>query len=183
MKNLLQRASDAGIIMEVIDGKLKLFAENNQIDPELLIEIKSKKDEITQFLVRNDLDSIYVNQYHSITQIPKQESYSVSHAQKRLWVICQFDLKLGAYNLPSNVRINDDLDIDSFKKAIISTIQRHEILRTVFKVDQNGELRQWIIDKDALQFEIKQFDFRLKEDKEYEVNAFIAAITAHKATL
>lgn len=175
MKNLLQRASDAGIIMEVIDGKLKLFAENNQIDPELLIEIKSKKDEITQFLVRNDLDSIYVNQYHSITQIPKQESYSVSHAQKRLWVICQFDLKLGAYNLPSNVRINDDLDIDSFKKAIISTIQRHEILRTVFKVDQNGELRQWIIDKDALQFEIKQFDFRLKEDKEYEVNAFIEA--------
>ncbi|MDP1880838.1 MAG: amino acid adenylation domain-containing protein, partial [Parachlamydiaceae bacterium] len=109
-----------------------------------------------------------------IEKVVQQESYSISNAQRRLWVLSQFEDAFVAYNMPGSIDLNESIDIESFKRAIDSTIDRHEILRTVFKEDKTGEVRQWILKKEELDFKIDYRDFRKEKNKEENVKAYIS---------
>ncbi|MFT5824179.1 MAG: tyrocidine synthetase-3, partial [Crocinitomix sp.] len=111
----------------------------------------------------------------SFIEIPvqeKQANYAISDAQRRLWVLSQFEAGSAAYNMPDQVYLNQEINIDNFTKAINETIERHEILRTVFKADTEGEVKQWILEKEELGFEITFEDFRNDRD---QVQAFVVA--------
>ena len=96
-------------------------------------------------------------------------SYAISDAQRRLWVLSQFEGGSVAYNMPSSIELEKNIDIENFKRAIDSTIERHEILRTVFKEDETGEIRQWVIERTDLGFKIDYKDFRKIKNKEEKV--------------
>ena len=100
-------------------------------------------------------------QHTSIMNIEESSSgYRISDAQRRLWVLSQFESGSIAYNMPITTVLDGSCDIDSFKRAIGSVIDRHEFLRTVFREDDTGEVRQWILNKDDLGFEIAYNDYR-----------------------
>jgi amino acid adenylation domain-containing protein len=111
--------------------------------------------------------------YEEIKKIPLAESYPISDAQRRLWILSQFQGSQGIYNMPSRMRLSAGYDILSFKKAIYAVIERHEILRTVFKEDDNGEVRQWILSTEELDFNIDFQDFREESSPEDKVNKYI----------
>ena len=113
------------------------------------------------------------NQYIEIGKVEEAESYIISDSQRRLWVLSQFDEESAAFNIPSYIELSGDYDIENFKRAIHSVIERHEILRTVFKVDNSGEIRQWVLPKDKLHFKIDYLDFREKENSEQFVKTYI----------
>jgi amino acid adenylation domain-containing protein/non-ribosomal peptide synthase protein (TIGR01720 family) len=173
MKELLEKIGKAGLLMNVVDGELKLFADGGQIDPEILNAIKAKKGEITAYLIQNEVGEISNTEYENIPLIPLAESYPISSAQRRLWLLSQFEGGSLAYNLPARVYLSDTCDIEKFKAAIDSTIERHEILRTVFKEDKNGEVRQWVLAKDYLGFKIDYKDFRKSKNKEKEIDEYV----------
>jgi amino acid adenylation domain-containing protein len=171
MKELLEKAVDAGLILDVVDGKLKLYTQVDEIDPVILNEIKTKKEEITEFLVKNEIAGIYESDYEGITPVPHSESYPISHAQRRLWILSQFEQGAAAFNLSGRLHLNKGIDLNCFKKALKATIDRHEILRTVFRAENDnethsaanlnaGEVRQWVISPDDFEFEVDEVDFR-----------------------
>ncbi len=100
-----------------------------------------------------------ISSISTIQKIIKQESYPISDTQQRLWVLSQLEKGHGTYNMPFEIEFEEDLDIILFQKAIKSTIQRHEILRTIFKENEKGEIRQWILVNGADNFEMNYFDY------------------------
>ncbi|MEM7186368.1 MAG: condensation domain-containing protein, partial [Bacteroidota bacterium] len=102
--------------------------------------------------------------YEGIVPIAPQESYDLSPAQYRIWVLSQFEGASQAYNIATNVPVEGPIDMKRFQTAIRQTIARHEILRTVFKENPEGKLQQWVIPVEAVSFELEYQDFQRTSD-------------------
>ncbi|MFP7658487.1 amino acid adenylation domain-containing protein [Chryseobacterium proteolyticum] len=106
-----------------------------------------------------------------ITKIPEAESYAVSAIQKRIWIASQFENGSKAYHMPSCIELA--INPDNFRKAILATIERHEILRTVFKEDIEGKIKQWVLPLEELKFELEYKDYRKVENIEKVIKNFV----------
>ncbi|UCH97748.1 MAG: AMP-binding protein, partial [Candidatus Aminicenantes bacterium] len=70
--------------------------------------------------------------YAGIQPIEKKEYYELSSAQQRLFLMEHFE-KIGTtYNIPTLVKLQGNLDIETFNKTFKACIRRHESLRTSF---------------------------------------------------
>ncbi|SHL03865.1 non-ribosomal peptide synthetase [Flavobacterium chilense] len=106
-----------------------------------------------------------------IAKIPEGESFAVSAIQKRIWIASQFENGSKAYHMPSCIEVT--INPENFRKAILATIERHEILRTVFKESIDAEIKQWILPLEKLRFEVDYKDYRNIEDIEKGIKNFI----------
>jgi amino acid adenylation domain-containing protein len=61
-----------------------------------------------------------------------------SFAQQRLWFLDRLSPGSSAYNNPSVMRVDGELDIDLLQASIDVVVDRHEVLRTVFADGQDG---------------------------------------------
>ncbi|MRN57058.1 type I polyketide synthase [Paenibacillus monticola] len=73
-------------------------------------------------------------QYEVIQPIAKQEVYPLSSAQRRLFILNQFDSTSTNYNTPLAMRLDGNLDHARMEAAFTKLIQRHEALRTSFEI-------------------------------------------------
>lgn len=107
------------------------------------------------------------NDFLKIEPAPTEQSYPLSFSQNRLWVLSKFKEASSAYNIP-NTSLIKDCDINALIKSIRAIIDRHEILRTVFKEDENSTIRQFVLQQSELDFNFKHEDIReIKEQDEY----------------
>jgi amino acid adenylation domain-containing protein/non-ribosomal peptide synthase protein (TIGR01720 family) len=81
--------------------------------------------------------------YTLIEQTEEKEYYPVSSAQKRLYVINEFEGAQISYNMPQAMQISCHIDIHRMEGVLETLVQRHESLRTSFRM-MGGELMQWI---------------------------------------
>lgn len=109
----------------------------------------------------------------SISAVDQQSNYQLSHAQNRLWILSQFEGGSIAYNIPTYIELGEDINIDNFKKAIDATIDRHEILRTVFKENEEGEVRQWVLSREEIGLNITNHDFRNDPNQAKNIERFV----------
>lgn len=87
--------------------------------------------------------------YHSVQPVEEREYYELSNAQRRLWIICQFEEESTAYNMPGAVVLHGDFQPFAFERAVKVLLERNESLRTVF-IQVQGEPYQKILDMDQL---------------------------------
>ncbi|MEQ8464527.1 amino acid adenylation domain-containing protein [Coleofasciculus sp. E1-EBD-02] len=79
----------------------------------------------------------YVRTSHGIPQVSRRnptesQTFPVSFAQQRLWVLAQLEPDNPFYNMFKAVRLNGRLDIEVLERSLNEIIRRHEILRTTF---------------------------------------------------
>ncbi len=83
----------------------------------------------------------------------------LSHAQERLWFLAQLDPANAAYNLPMALRLEGELEPAALAAALRGVVERHEILRTVFRLEegesvqvvaQESEVAPAVVDLSAL---------------------------------
>ncbi|MCK0745725.1 non-ribosomal peptide synthetase, partial [Chromohalobacter nigrandesensis] len=67
-----------------------------------------------------------------------------SFAQQRLWFIDQLEPGNSAYHLPGAIRLRGSLDRAALRTAFDTLAQRHQSLRTTFRMDDDGEPQQII---------------------------------------
>lgn len=84
-----------------------------------------------------------------VTPAQKQSSYILSSSQLRIWVVSQFEDANKAYVLHVRQLMDSEPDRDALTDAFHILIDRHEVLRTVFKQDAAGEVRQYILEPAA----------------------------------
>nr|QQH17589.1 non-ribosomal peptide synthetase [Nostoc sp. KVJ20] len=60
------------------------------------------------------------------------QTFPLSFAQQRLWVLAQVEPDSPFYNMFKAVRLNGRLDIEILERSLNEIIRRHEILRTTF---------------------------------------------------
>ncbi|MDO6435719.1 condensation domain-containing protein [Flavitalea sp. BT771] len=104
-------------------------------------------------------------QANEIVPVAKQAYYEVSAAQRRFWVLQQLGKDPSAYNMSASYEFKGDLDIPSFRRAILSLVERHESLRTTFN-EIDGALVQCVLDAGAFGFELN-VNSELKDNPAY----------------
>ncbi len=100
----------------------------------------------------------------AIGPAPEQNSYPLSHAQKRLWAIYQRFPDTPAYVLLNVYDIIGVMKVERMKSALASLVDRFENLRTIFKV-AGGEPRQVVLTSVAQAFEYTYLDLRDRPDR------------------
>ena len=122
----------------ICDGKLRAFfpSEIKDVD-KLKVFIRKNKSILLNTL---SLNKIYSKKDFVSSNIFKtnKNTYILSFAQEGLWFIEQYEKGSNAYHIPMLVSLNVNTDIETIKQSIKAVVQRHEVLRSVFKTDQQG---------------------------------------------
>ncbi|WP_250634974.1 non-ribosomal peptide synthetase [Bacillus subtilis] len=85
--------------------------------------------------------------YEAIKPAEKQETYPVSSAQKRIYVLQQLEDGGTGYNMPAVLELEGKLNPERMDRAFKELIKRHESLRTSFEQDAGGDPVQHIHDE------------------------------------
>ena len=75
---------------------------------------------------------------------PRPERIPLTFGQRRLWLLDQFAPGLVAYNSPMGKWLHGEVDADALRASIQSLIDRHEVLRTVYRA-HGGQPYQHIL--------------------------------------
>src|SRR4029077_18792749 len=163
------------IQVDIVGDKLNISAPKGVVTDEILEEIKAHKEELLHFI---DFNKRKKKKYIIIPRIEERDNFLISSSQGRLWVLSQFGEGNIAYNVPGVYEFEGKLDRGALEQSFRSLIERHEILRTVFKQDEEGEVKQCIKRAEESGFGIEYRDMRKEgggKVKEVVQEAFVKA--------
>ncbi|HEU4553006.1 MAG TPA: condensation domain-containing protein, partial [Chitinophaga sp.] len=139
------------------DGNLDVEGARNALTPEILEQIKEWKNGLVSYL-----KSI---KEHTVTSkdipvAPVQDSYPLSSSQMRLWLLQAANKGSVAYHISNTLPFTGELDPSKYGQAIKAVVARHEILRTVFREESGGVVRQVVLPADAVNVKLAYVDLR-----------------------
>ncbi|MDF5737287.1 MULTISPECIES: non-ribosomal peptide synthetase [unclassified Nostoc] len=115
------------------DGNnLRYQAPKGILTSDILGQIKIHKTEILAFLNQSALESQSI--IKPVDATIKNDGLPLSFTQQQFWLLHHLEESNYIYNMVRAFRLEGDLDIPSFERAILYLIARHSILRTGFKV-------------------------------------------------
>jgi amino acid adenylation domain-containing protein len=156
-----------------LDNALLCHAPKDTLTPELLQQLKERKQEIIVFLkqsntaIRSNLPSILPT---------SRDQNLLSFAQNRLWFLDQMEPDSFTYNIPVCYHLTGILNIAALEQSFNEIIHRHEVLRTTFPT-ANGQPFQFISPPKA--FTLSTTD--LQEHPETEREEIIQQIANEEA--
>ncbi|MET3038562.1 amino acid adenylation domain-containing protein, partial [Chryseobacterium sp. NRRL B-14859] len=139
MEELFELLYKESIYIKLIDNKLSVKSNKGKIRKEIIDKISFHREEIISYLKSEDTS------YRTLLPAPSMDSYPLSSSQRRLWILSRFEGADGAYNIPEVFRVSGAVDMASLKESYFSLLSRHEILRTVFRENMDGEVYQHIL--------------------------------------
>ena len=158
IKEILRKIRQQKISISLDGANLKISSHTSEISPALLQEIRDRKTEIIKYLKQNQNSQL--SESLRISRIDNADNYALSSSQQRLWFLSQFDGGNQAYHISEIWVIKGDINVHSLELAFQTLIERHEVLRTVFKEDAEGEIRQWVQPVDTFKFSLNRIDRR-----------------------
>ena len=108
-----------------------------------------------------------------VIHIKKQltDHAALSFAQERLWFIEQFEEGTHAYNIPLLLELTPGVNIAAFKQSLVSIVNRHEVLRTVFKPEEATGLDMQVVLMEPLAIkEVQVEDIAFRKALQAEIN-------------
>jgi surfactin family lipopeptide synthetase A len=85
----------------------------------------------------------------------------LSFAQQRLWFLDQLEPNSPFYNIPVALRLKGRIDITALTQSFQEIVRRHEVLRTIFEMGENGEPVQKILPH--LKLEVDRIDLNAEQ--------------------
>ncbi len=173
--DFLTKLRKLNIKINLVDNQLKISGNNDILTREILTEIKSRKEEIINFLSENSDEQFF----DPVKWAEKKEYYELSSVQKRLYFIQQLNVNSIAYNMFQKIPINENVDIEEVEHTVKQIINRHEILRTSFKEIENEPVQ---VIHDKVDFSVEEI-LTTDLDIEQKINTFIKPFELSKAPL
>jgi hypothetical protein len=148
IKSLIKNFSKLGVLIFVDDGQLKTRADKHVMTPDLIAVVKENKHQILEYFAQgfDVIDDDSGMPPRPLGALP------LSFSQQRLWLMDQISGSGAHYNMPGVIKLSGKLDHMAVQKALICIVERHESLRTVFRVAENGEPALVIQDAASFQF-------------------------------
>ncbi|MBF0120184.1 MAG: amino acid adenylation domain-containing protein [Desulfobacterales bacterium] len=133
--------------------RINIWTEDDNIKI-FILKGSSLLDIEKNFLINNKkdiLDILRANKvYKRIENVILKSDLAnpvLSFAQERLRFIDLYEKGTFAYLIPILLELKENVNLDCLKKSIQSIVNRHEILRTVFRKDEKGLEYQKILDE------------------------------------
>ncbi|MFP3599150.1 amino acid adenylation domain-containing protein, partial [Chryseobacterium sp. SIMBA_029] len=127
-------------------------------------EVKLSLKELFEKIIIEDqailVEGSFTSNYSSIPLAPLAFSYPLSSSQQRLWILSQFGGGNIAYNIPEFYEFEGVLDTDLLESSFRYLLGRHESLRTVFREEESGEVRQYILPLEEIDFHLAYEDLQ-----------------------
>jgi FkbH-like protein len=174
INTLIKEISKRGIHLSVENESLKVKAPKGGLDVQIITEIKSKKQALIKLLQSTN--------YSVISKTPLAQQYPLSTLQFDYWVLNKMEQMDAAHNIFNAFICEGVLSIDYLKQAFESLINRHEILRTVFKENEDGVAHQVPI-TNVPPFHIERHNIESKNLNSHEIDSFIYEEKATKFDL
>ncbi|MGO4976382.1 lichenysin non-ribosomal peptide synthetase LicA [Bacillus sp. CJ1] len=114
-----------------------------------------------------------------IEAVPDRDTYPVSSAQKRLYVLQQIEGAEKSYHMPAVLQLEGKLDLKRLESAAQMLIKRHEAFRTTFEI-KDGEPVQRIWEAAELTIDVIDAD---EQEAEKLIKEFIRPFDLTKAPL
>ncbi|MFC2155991.1 amino acid adenylation domain-containing protein, partial [Acidobacteriota bacterium] len=124
------------------------------------LDVKLKLTEIFKMQTIREL-AAYIEggvkeRFLSIKAVPKKDYYSLSSAQRRLYLLLQMEMESTGYNMPAVMQLSGKADKEKLTGTFKKLILRHESLRTGFTVIDERPVQK-IHPPEEIQFEIEYF--------------------------
>lgn len=143
----------------------------NQVYKDLGIQL-DLRDLFTHTLLEDHvklIETAIQSSYSGIERAKEAPCYPLSPSQRRLWIVSQFKAGNVAYNISGKYKFEGPLDKNALARAYRSLVERHEVLRTVFREDESGEVKQWIRSSHEFTTELNYVDLRNDPDAEDKI--------------
>ncbi|MBC9914693.1 non-ribosomal peptide synthetase [Chitinophaga varians] len=171
IEEIIDQLMASNIRVKVDGDDLKLVGIRASVAPDLLAEIRANKAALIEFYKSARVAN------HLVDQIPvaayQEDGYLLSSAQRRLWATSQEESRNVSWNTCFAYTIDGDLDYPALDRSFHSLLDRHEILRTVFRKSGNSEVRQSILPAEDTSFSIDYYDMRKDPDSELAISQII----------
>jgi natural product biosynthesis luciferase-like monooxygenase protein len=163
IEELIDRLIDQDIRLELTtEDSIRVRRPDGDIPGRLLNEIRDRKGELIDYL-RNKKSTAEAD---LIPVAGRQPDYALSSNQRRLWILSQLGEGNIAYSLPGVYVFDGELDPTALQRSFQQLIRRHEILRTVFRQNAEGDIRQVILPYDQDYSGVEYLDLRGVADQE-----------------
>ncbi|MFD2784201.1 non-ribosomal peptide synthetase [Hymenobacter rubripertinctus] len=149
------RQKDINIALDDSGENIRLSGNIKALNPDERDQLRHYKEDIIS-LLRKSREAAYTG----IPTVPAQAFHPLSAAQLRLWIISQFQEGNVAYNIPGAYIFEGNLDEASLRAAFQALVERHESLRTVFREDETGDVKQCVLSAAETGFGIAHHDLR-----------------------
>ncbi|MBQ4878624.1 amino acid adenylation domain-containing protein [Pseudoalteromonas luteoviolacea] len=112
--------------------KIKVKAPKGALTPELTTAISTNKQALVEYLtyVQSFTDG-GIEEGEQISQLDLT-SYPLSFTQQRLWFLDKLQGSSAEYNMPMAFNVSGPLDLQLVQRVLISIIERHHILRSIY---------------------------------------------------
>ncbi|MED2795925.1 amino acid adenylation domain-containing protein, partial [Bacillus wiedmannii] len=107
--------------------------------------------------------------YSTITQVEDREYYPLSSAQRRMYVINQFEEESLGYNMPAVMELTGKVDQERLNSVFCQLVARHESFRTTFELVEGTPVQK--VRKDV-SFNVEYMEVSIEQVQE-AIQAFI----------
>lgn len=165
--SILTDLRQRNIAVRVKGNDLSVVAERGVMSPETKTILAKHKQAIVSYLRRLEQAEVC-----EIQVVDRSSHVPLSLGQRWLWLSAQLEPPSSAYVIPAAVRINGRLQPSLLNQALNMIVDRHEVLRTVFKTE-DGEPRQEILSEMAVPFSFIDLMHNSPTDRETKLEECI----------
>jgi hypothetical protein len=124
-RRLIEHAQN-GILIHISNGALRVSDPEGRLTGPERQELKNNKELILKLFAAWGVKS-------------NSNIGPLSYQQRRLWLIDKIEPGSAQYNMPWALHFNGKLDANALRRALSAILDRHQVLRTVYKADERGE--------------------------------------------
>ena len=129
----------------------------------MVLERDSKKQELLNSILKGKIKKESEKNADAFVHLDLKEA-PLSYAQNRMWFLHQFDDGDDSYNMHIVLKMDGELSKEALMYSISKIVERHESLRTNFKMDESGELKQHV--REISEVQIENIDVSEMEEAE-----------------
>jgi len=151
------------------DSKLRVRVSDKLTTEKNKKYISNNKHQISEILIQNKICSMadFIKKPILVFNLT---SNLLSFAQERLWFIEQYEKGSNAYHIPMLVSLEDGINLDIIKQSISSIVERHEVLRSIFKTDENGSDYQVVLNDELVINEYSYQNADISKQVDLDIN-------------
>ncbi|XOV80917.1 MAG: amino acid adenylation domain-containing protein [Aestuariibacter sp.] len=137
---IIQACKQQGVRLGIKADKLLLEETQGPIQPALLQHIKENK---------STLLGLFSSQSDGVEVVHHLKDYfqQVSHNQQRFWLLQQLTDNSSQSHIAKRIDIKGDYCVNTIERVLHTLVSRHQILRTVYRFDDDNGLTQHLLDK------------------------------------